>query len=64
MNPLLFFAGLASLVLGVHPLVCGASKLAPSFGFSPLVARVLGSARLVTPGLVSLRKPRSGPLPS
>jgi cation:H+ antiporter len=37
MNILLFFAGLAGLVLGASLLVRGASKLALSFGISPLV---------------------------
>ena len=37
MNLLLFFAGLAALVLGANLLVRGASKLALSFGISPLV---------------------------
>jgi cation:H+ antiporter len=37
MNALLFIAGLALLVLGANLLVRGASKLALSFGISPLV---------------------------
>jgi cation:H+ antiporter len=37
MNLLLFFAGLAALVVGANLLVRGASKLALSFGISPLV---------------------------
>ena len=37
MNILLFLAGLAGLVLGASLLVRGASKLALSFGISPLV---------------------------
>ena len=35
---LLFVAGLAALVVGAELLVRGASKLALSFGISPLVA--------------------------
>ena len=37
MNLLLFIGGLAALVIGANLLVRGASKLALSFGISPLV---------------------------
>ena len=37
MNALLFVAGLALLIFGANTLVRGASKLALSFGISPLV---------------------------
>ena len=37
MNLLLFLGGLALLVIGASTLVRGASKLALSFGISPLV---------------------------